>query len=220
MTFTQSAKSISVMKTPIKTLIACCLIGSFSPAFAASTVDLTVKGLIVPSACTPSLSANTVDVGRVSVKDLNQEAETWLTPTTLQLGIDCESATLFAMQTTDNRADSGSNFTAYGIGKTNLGERIGGYLMRLDKGVADGAAVTPITSFNNGATWGSLSPEDNWQTNFIVSIRDPGATRVPVPAKNTQIELAVLPFILPAKNVTITEDTPIDGSATIEVKYL
>ena len=90
MTFTQSAKSISVMKTPIKTLIACCLIGSFSPAFAASTVDLTVKGLIVPSACMPSLSANTVDVGRISVKDLNQDTRTQLTPATLQLGIDCE----------------------------------------------------------------------------------------------------------------------------------
>ena len=114
------------MKKLLHTSIAGVLIGCAFPAFAASTVDLTVKGLIVPSACTPTLSANTVDVGRVSVKDLNQEAETWLTPTTLQLGIDCESATLFAMQTTDNRADSGSNFTAYGIGKTNLGERIGG----------------------------------------------------------------------------------------------
>jgi hypothetical protein len=218
MTFTQSAKSISVMKTPIKTLIACCLIGSFSPAFAASTVDLTVKGLIVPSACTPSLSANTVDVGRVSVKDLNQDTRTQLTPTTLQLGIDCESATLFAMQTTDNRADSGAN-GEYGIGKTIPGERIGGYYMSLDNGVADGAAVTPIFSFD-GTTWGTMQPDDGWSTSFIVSIRDPGAARVPVPAKNTQMALSVKPFILPAKNVTINEDTPIDGSATIEVKYL
>jgi hypothetical protein len=218
MTFTQSAKSISVMKTPIKTLIACCLIGSVSPAFAASTVDLTVKGLIVPSACTPSLSANTVDVGRVSVKDLNQDTRTQLTPTTLQLGIDCESATLFAMQTTDNRADSGAH-GEYGIGKTIPGERIGGYYMTLDKGVADGAAVTPIFSLN-GTTWGTMDPDTGWSTTIMVSIRDPGAARVPVPAKNTQMALSVLPFILPAKNVTITEDTPIDGSATIEVKYL
>ncbi|WP_443694653.1 DUF1120 domain-containing protein [Pseudomonas sp.] len=207
------------MKKLLHTSIAGVLIGCAFPAFAASTVDLAVTGLIVPSACTPSLSASTVDVGRVSVKDLNQDTRTQLTPTTLQLGIDCESATLFAMQTTDNRADSGAH-GEYGIGKTIPGERIGGYYMSLDKGVADGAAVTPITSFNNGATWGSLWPEDPWTTSFIVSIRDPGAARVPVPAKNTQMALSVLPFILPAKNVTITEDTPIDGSATIEVKYL
>ena len=218
MTFTQSAKSISVMKTPIKTLIACCLIGSFSPAFAASTVDLTVKGLIVPSACMPSLSANTVDVGRISVKDLNQDTRTQLTPTTLQLGIDCESATLFAMQTTDNRADSGAN-GEYGIGKTIPGERIGGYYMSLDSGVADGAAVTPIFSFD-GVTWATMDPDTGWSTTIMVSIRDPGAARVPVPAKNTQMALSVNPFINPAKNMTITEDTAIDGSATIEVKYL
>jgi hypothetical protein len=122
------------------------------------------------------------------------------------------------MQTTDNRADSGAN-AEYGIGKTIPGERIGGYYMSLDNGVADGAAVTPIFSFD-GTTWGTMQPDDGWSTSFIVSIRDPGAARVPVPAKNTQMALSVKPFILPAKNVTINEDTPIDGSATIEVKYL
>ena len=206
------------MKKLLHTSIAGVLIGCAFPAFAASTVDLAVTGLIVPSACTPSLSANTVDVGRVSVKDLNQDTRTQLTPTTLQLGIDCESATLFAMQTTDNRADSGAH-AEYGIGKTIPGERIGGYYMTLDKGVADGATVTPIFS-TNGANWGTMRPDDLWTTTFMVSIRDPGAARVPVPAKNTQMALSVLPFILPAKNVTLTEDTPIDGSATIEVKYL
>jgi type 1 fimbria pilin len=153
MTFTQSAKSISVMKTPIKTLIAGCLIGSFSPAFAASTVDLTVKGLIVPSACTPSLSASTVDVGRVSVKDLNQDSRTLLTPTTLTLSVNCLSPTLFAMKATDNRADSSITVSEFGVGKTATGEHIGGYILLLDNAIADTATVLPIASVDNGTTW-------------------------------------------------------------------
>jgi type 1 fimbria pilin len=220
MTFTQSAKSISVMKTPIKTLIACCLIGSFSPAFAASTVDLTVKGLIVPSACTPSLSANTVDVGRVSVKDLNQEAETQLTPTTLTLSVNCLSPTLFAMKATDNRADSAISTNAYGIGRTAAGEGIGGYFLLLDNPMADAAAVLTIASISNGTTWFRHWNDDAWDTTYLLSIKAADGASIPIPAKDTQMELSVNPFILPAKNMTITEDTAIDGSATIEVKYL
>jgi hypothetical protein len=216
----QSAKSISVMKTPIKTLIACCLIGSFSPAFAASTVDLTVKGLIVPSACTPSLSANTVDVGRVSVKDLNQDTKTLLTPTSLTLSVNCLSPTLFAMKATDNRADSAISQGEYGIGKTAIGERIGGYILLLDKPMADAAAVVTIGSFDNGTTWFRHWNDDAWDTSFLLSIKAASGATIPIPAKDTQMELSVNPFILPAKNMTITEDTAIDGSATIEVKYL
>ncbi len=208
------------MKKLLCTSVAGLLIGTALPAFAASTTDLTVKGLIVPSACTPSLSANgTVDVGRISIKDLNQDTRTQLTPTTLQLSIDCEAPTLFAMKTTDNRPESGT-IGEYGIGKTNVGERIGGYYMTLDKGFADEAAVQPIASVNNGTTWFTMWDDDAWSTNIIVSIQEPGAARVPVPRQNTQMELNVKPFVLAAKNLTISEDTVIDGSVTVTVQYL
>jgi len=59
-----------------------------------------------------------------------------------------------------------------------------------------------------------------WQTNQLISIQEIGAARVPVPAQNTQVALSVKPFILPAQGLTITEDTVIDGSVTVEVLYL
>jgi hypothetical protein len=208
------------MKKLLHTSIACVLIGCAFPAFAASTVDLTVKGLIVPSACTPSLSASTVDVGRISVKDLNQDTRTQLTPTLLQMGVDCEASTLFALKATDNRAESGVSVGEYGIGRTAAGQRIGGYIMFLDQGIADGTPIRIIQSMNNGLTWGTQFPDAIWQTNQLISIQEIGAPRVPVPAKNTQVALSVKPFIHAAKDVTIGEDTLIDGSATIEVKYL
>ena len=208
------------MKKLLHTSIAGVLIGCAFPAFAASTVDLAVTGLIVPSACTPSLSANTVDVGRVSVKDLNQDTRTFLTPTTLTLSVNCEASTLFAMKATDNRSDSAAAINELGIGKTAAGERIGGYWLMLSSATADTTAVQMIGSTNNGGSWFRFREDDAWGTTYLLSIAAVGAGPVPIPAQNTQMALSVNPFINPAKNVTITEDTPIDGSATIEVKYL
>ena len=208
------------MKKLLHTSVAGLLIASALPALAASTVDLTVKGLIVPSACMPSLSAETIDVGRVSVKDLNLDTRTQLTPVTLQMGIDCEASTLFALTATDNRTDSANSIIEYGIGKTSAGQRIGGYVMFLDQGVADSNSVRLIQSADNGATWNSYGADTGWQTNRWISIQEIGAPRVPVPAQNTQVALSVKPFILPAQGLTITEDTVIDGSVTVEVLYL
>lgn len=208
------------MKKLLCTSAAGLLIGNALPAFAASTTDLTVKGLIVPSACAPSLSVNgNIDLGRISVKDLNQDTRTNLPRQALQLEVNCEAPTLFAMQTTDNRADSGS-LGEYGVGKTNAGERIGGFYMLLDKATADGARVQPIASLNNGTSWFTFFEDEAWSKNIIVSIQEPGAARVPVPRQNTQMELGVAPFVLATNGLTITEDTVLDGSVTVTVQYL
>ncbi len=209
------------MKNLLCTLVAGWLIGSALPTLAASTIDLTVKGLIVPSACAPSLSANgVVDVGRFSVKDLNQDTWTRLTPVTLQLNINCEAPTLFAMTATDNRTDSAVSNAEFGIGKTLAGERIGGYYMELNKAIADDNNVQPIASMDNGTTWFPQMEDYAWASNLLVSIQDPAGPLVPVAAQNTQLELEVNAYILGTRNLTITQDTPIDGSATIEVRYL
>jgi type 1 fimbria pilin len=208
------------MKKLLCTSIAGLLIGNALPAFAASTTDLTVQGLIVPSACAPSLSKNgTIDLGRISAKDLNQDTRTNLTRQNLQLEVHCEAPTLFAMLATDNRADSGT-LGEYGVGVTNAGERIGGFHMLLDKASADEAPVQPIASLNNGTTWFTFWEDDAWSKNLIVSIGAVGAARVPVPRQNTQMELTVAPFILATKNLTLTEDTVLDGSVTVTVQYL
>jgi type 1 fimbria pilin len=47
-------KSLALLSTSL-------LLATASPAFAASSVDLTVKGLITPNACTPALSEVLID---------------------------------------------------------------------------------------------------------------------------------------------------------------
>ena len=59
------------MKTLLSTVAASVMLVTGATAFAASTVDLAVKGLIVPSACTPTLSGGgIIDHGKISAKDL------------------------------------------------------------------------------------------------------------------------------------------------------
>ena len=61
------------MNTFSRLALATLLCSATGNALAASSTDLTVKGLITPSACTPALSnAGAVDFGKLSAKDLNQ----------------------------------------------------------------------------------------------------------------------------------------------------
>ena len=57
------------------------LIACAPMAFAASSADLSVTGLITPSACTPSLSdGGIVDHGKLTVKDLKRTSpQPWKT---------------------------------------------------------------------------------------------------------------------------------------------
>lgn len=81
------------MKTSVSLLSSALLLAITSSAFAASSVDLTVKGLITPSACTPSLPGD-VDLGKIAAKDLYQDSYTPLEKKTLQLSVNCDAATL------------------------------------------------------------------------------------------------------------------------------
>ncbi|KAA6173818.1 DUF1120 domain-containing protein [Pseudomonas veronii] len=208
------------MKKLLCSSVAGLLIAGALPASAASTTDLAVKGFIVPSACTLSLSSGTIDVGRISVKDLNQDTRTNLPPSTLQVFTQCEGPSLFAMTATDNRSDSANNVVEFGLGTTTAGERIGGYAMFLDQAIADETPVQMIQSMTNGSTWGRMWDDVGWQTNFLVSIKQIGAASVPIPAKDMQVEMTVRPFINPAQNLTISTDETIDGLATITLRYL
>lgn len=85
-------------------------------AFAASSTDLTVTGIITPTACTPALSNNgTVDFGKRSAKDLNQ-TRTFCTESS-KLNVVCDGETTFALELADNRSTSTISPYLYGLGR-------------------------------------------------------------------------------------------------------
>lgn len=207
------------MNTVFKSVTAALLVASSATAFAASSVDLTVKGLITPSACTPALSnGGAVDYGKISAKDLNIDKVTPLAQQSLQLTVTCDAATLMALDADDNRAGSnhGNDMMEFGLGLINDTEKLGAMTLRLMSPIADGVGVKAIGSEDGGVTWFSeryLMPEN------LISVANTSAD-APIPVQVLTSEIHVDPKIAPASGLTLTNEAAIDGSVTITVRYL
>lgn len=208
------------MNTLIKTLIATLVLSGAGNAMAASSVDLTVRGLITPSACEPTLSSGGVyDIGKISAKDLKPDADTNLGEQVLQLTVTCDAPTLMAIATQDNRAgsSSGDGPTRFGLGLINGTEKLGYLEMWLSSMLADGVEGKPIVSRDGGATWsrGATIERDAISSFSINTTPD-----VPNPVQLLTADLGLTASIAPTSGLTLTNEVAIDGSVTLTVKYL
>lgn len=206
------------MKTRLTTLAASVLLLNSATAFAASSVDLTVKGLIVPSACTPTLSGGgVIDHGKVSAKDLNPDRATSIGFHTLSLSVNCDAPIQFALHPIDNRAASGIS-TDFGLGFINDTQKLGHFSLTLRNPVADdGVAVQTIASIDQGNTWYS---DYSWEPSMYMSVASMDDDTQPLPVKDLRIDLQVNTLINRTDGLDLSNEVTIDGSATIEVKYL
>lgn len=209
------------MNKTLNALAVTALLTSCTSALAASTVDLTVKGIITPNACTPGLSRNgIVDYGKISAKDLNQTTPTFLPDVTLQLTVDCDGATLFGFSGTDNRSGSSSQPGVYGLGMINGNQPLGYYALYLNSAVADAVETNILQSLDQGVTWGLLGegtlPPAVWAG---FGDQTSGAW-LPIAIANLTANLMVQGAIARADRLDLNNEQPIDGSATFEIKYL
>lgn len=195
-----------------------------SSVFAASSVDLTVKGLITPSACTPILAQGGVaDYGKIAARDLQENQATPLPATTLPFNLNCEAATLFALNGVDNRAGSASspNDYSYGLGLINETERVGDFVMIITSYLADNLPVSKLASRDNGATWSENSEDAIWMRGRLAAFgNNASGTWAPIAIRTLTSNLVVHPTIAASSGLTLTQEQPIDGSATLEVLYL
>ncbi|MBP1127916.1 MULTISPECIES: DUF1120 domain-containing protein [Pseudomonas] len=204
---------------PLNTLFAALLLTTAGSAVAASSVDLTVRGLITPSACEPSLpNGGNVDIGKISAKDLKADSYTALPFQSLQLTVRCDAATLMALEPKDNRAGSEyENDTGlFGLGMTNDSEKLGGMELTLLNATADGVASRVITSFNNGTSW---TPMHMFQKGALLSVTA-SDVNTPTPVSQMTADMIIRPVIAPANGLTLNNEVAIDGSVTLTVKYL
>lgn len=193
-------------------------------SLAASTVDLTVQGSITPSACTPTLGANgAVDFGKISVGELSADRPTRLPTSLLKLRVDCVAPALFALRGNDNRAGTAhlDDGYGYGLGLTEKGEKIGTYSLTLRAPVSDTAALTPLTSLDGGASWWSF-PQGTWLVwHQLAAFGQVNAgVAAPLELLNVTVDLHVDTSIAPANGLTLDQELPLDGSATVDVFYL
>ncbi|WP_411390072.1 DUF1120 domain-containing protein [Pseudomonas sp. MPB23] len=187
-------------------------------AFAASTTDLSVRGSITPSACAPLISGGgVVDFGKMSVNSLNADQHTALPNQSMQLSVRCEAPTFFTLNTIDNRSGSSANHDRWhGLGMTPNDEKLGGSAFHLYNSVADGAAVRVIVSDDGGVSWEPANELNHlWLTAFArINQLDP------IAVQDFDAEIRLFTHIAPADNLTLVDEVPVDGHATVQLKYL
>ena len=216
------------MKTLLNTLTACAWLTCACAAQAASTTELTVGGSITPMACTPVLSAGgLVDFGKISQKDLNQATGTRLPLKSLTLTVSCNAPGRFALRMRDNRDDTAhvNSEIYYGLGFDNSGNRIGLYSMTFDprKTLVDSTSLIYGTeSTTGGLAWrtANLNTIEIGANSYLGftetkdSVAGPSAIQVLI--STVKVEAV----INARQNLDLSTDTPLDGSATLEVLYL
>lgn len=196
-----------------------------SNVMAASSVDLSVVGKITPAACTPLLSnAGVVDHGKISAQDLHPTGYTKLPDASLELSVTCDAPTLLAVKSTDNRpgtsAEQLGSASVFGLGLASGNEKIGWYSLMMAQVSADDVPGMPIESAN-GNMWLDAAGNTVWQPGFLRSIKDPGnATPTPLAMTTFKGVLEVSTTLTYKRNLPISEEIQIDGSATLDVVYL
>lgn len=209
------------MKNNLSILAAAWLLGGASSVFAASSTDLTVTGTITPRACTPSLSGGgNADHGKISAKDLLPDKYTYLPVVTLQMTVNCDAATPYALSPTDNQSGTGTAGNYFGLGLINGGEKLG-YFRVIPRNVrADNVEVQPIASFDDGLTWLPVGSRHFWGSNNIWGVGAIRDSSTPILVKDLTMDLDVRTGIAPANGLNLTNEVQINGSATLELKYL
>lgn len=206
------------MKKRLSCIAASLCILAASNVSAASSVDLSVTGVITPSACTPALSNNgVVDHGKISIKDITSKP---LPVVTLQLGVICDAATFFAIKSTDNRqgtaADNGGSFFGLGLGEND--HKLGTVALTMENALADGV-LHPLVESANGSTWFPVSVGQRWQPGWLRSVNTPGSQDyTPIAMQKFETDVVVETKI--NKPRVISAETPLDGSATLDIVYL
>ena len=214
------------MKKILSVMAAAIAVGVFGAATAASSVDLSVKGSITPSACMPALgSGGIVDHGKISFQDLNRYGDTELPSVIMPLTINCAASTLFAIKSTDNRDGSSSEWTGgssgFGLGFVNGDLKVGFYLLKMNNSKADGVPQAVIES-TDGKTWFDAQDDHQmWQPKWMRSFKDAtGGAITPMPVQVMTTDILVSTTIISKVHLPATQEIPIDGSATLDIVYL
>ncbi|MCS4246938.1 MULTISPECIES: DUF1120 domain-containing protein [unclassified Pseudomonas] len=201
---------------------------SSGTAHAVSTVDLAVTGLITPMACTPLLSGGgLVDFGKISRNDLNLTNGTRLPHKYLTLTVNCNAPGRFALRMRDNRDGTAhvNSEIFYGLGLDTSGNKIGVYSVSFDPRqtvVDDLAVVYGTESTTGGLAWrmANLNPIDVGSRSLLGFTDVVGSTAGPSAIQTLTSTLKLEATINARQNLDLSVETPMDGSATLEVVYL
>ena len=206
------------MKTPTRATLALLLATCAPGAFAASSTNLSVSGTITPSSCTPSLTdGGVVDHGKLSARDLDRDLPTRLQVAEMQLQVHCEGATLFTLTTVDNRAGTSAiNPAFHGLGTDSDNQNLGSVAFGVFDPIADNVPVNAIMSRDGGSSWGASSYLGH---SALTAFADGAAPNTPIALQDLSARLRAFTIIVPASELAMLDEVPIDGHTTLQIKY-
>ena len=113
----------------------------------------------------------------------------------------------------------------YGLGFDNSGNRLGVYSLSFDPTQTVAASLT--TGYGRGSTTGgvawrtaNLKPIDIGAKSYLGFTDTAGSTSGPVAIENLRSTIKIDTVIDAKKNLDLSTDTLLNGSATLEVVYL
>lgn len=207
------------MNTISKTAIVSLLALVSTNAMAGESVELTVAGKVVPTACTPTLSATSLDWGQISLTAGAAELPT----KSVNVSVTCNSKAAVAIEIADNKSGTlPSGFDATqgwrGLGKHDE-KSLGGYRIEINgnTGTVDGVSATAVTS-SDETTWSALASAVVADDLISFDSTVDGDTS-PSPFKTLSFTADVSGRLAPKSELPSDEFT-LDGSSTFTIKYL
>ncbi|MHC8397955.1 DUF1120 domain-containing protein [Pseudomonas sp. MDT1-17] len=228
---------VSMKKQTInRTLAAALLMSCASGAIASESAELSVRGEIVPNACSVSIpGGGVVDYGTLSYTDLIGD-ETGLMPKsndkTFNINVQCAAPAKVTLTVTDNRRDSRptpsdpevGNFVAmtndeFGLGLSG-GKKIGIYTLSIEDSQGDNKKARFVSKVSSG-NWYSdstISPRQTHDAVYSLSASD--SNSVPSAFTNHSYKVLVYLWLLDPAKTNPGKVIKLDGQATIELSYL
>lgn len=199
----------------------------------AQSIAVGIVGKIIPGACTLNINnGGVIDYGDIPAHLLNPTDYTVLPEQHVPLTMQCNAPIKLALKSVDNRTSSmipgitqaihpdyydPQNF---GLG-TVSGVKVGGYVMRTTRRTftADGHRVEPVLSIDDGNNWvkfgGSFTTTGKSLTSW--SIVDGGT---PTAFRDLRGSVLVHAVLNKGDELPLADGVPLNGSATLELKYL
>lgn len=204
-------------------------------AFAEPTAVLKVQGTLTNSACTPSIgNGGVIDYGYIRLGELSATTNNNLGQKQVPVTITCTAPTKVGFTILDNRSNTDAGLPVdintnknvtlvhytYGLGTTSEGVKIGDYGMWMTDVTADGNTVDPIAHNHDWAdgTWKftTIPRNDEFCT---MSFAQTG-TLDPIAITTANFNFVTNLTIRDTSTLAITDDTPLDGQATMTLVYL
>ncbi|MVV52006.1 DUF1120 domain-containing protein [Pseudomonas sp. PB120] len=195
---------------------------------AASSADLSVKGIITPRACTLSLSnSGLVDFGKIPRQNLSVNKRTRLRDQTLDLGIQCNAPTRFALLMRDNRDGSAivNSEIYYGLNLDRSSNKIGLYSLHFEPAntvVDDLSQVFRTDSTTGGVAWSPSNsrPIPIGARSYLGFTDVAGSSAGPIAIQNLTSQVTVETVISPTAELDLSAEVLLDGAASLEIVYL